>query len=131
MRVVSDSKAQGIEATGKAKPVMEWIDTPTGRKRSDQQARNPQTGMHLWDVECMRDEVTYGEEETARFWVTVGHETKPEPKKFSTITFNVLIAEARVNRKSGQLIETWTAEAIDKMQAAPMPSNSVTDSKAA
>lgn len=118
MRIAVDSKTQGVEATGKSKAVREWIDGPTGRTRSDEQARDPETGMWLWDLEIEYDEINFGEEETAHAWVQVGHEEKPQPKKHSPITFKGLTVDVRLNRKSGQLTQRWNAEAIDRMASA-------------
>lgn len=119
MRIAVDSKRQGFEATGKAKPVMAWVDTPEGRRKSKtEQERDEDTGMLLWEVQVAYDAMVFGEEEEVHAWVRVGAVDKPNPARHSAITFKFLDVEVRLNRNTNTLSESWVASEVEKMTEA-------------
>lgn len=108
-----DSNRQAMTATGIVEPVMEWEETPEGKRRpsKDRQARNEDTGMPLWGVEVLYVQSAFGRRSTNAATVTVEAATEPKPTPLSPITFEALHVEVRVN-KAGGLVEYWSAESI-------------------
>lgn len=119
MRIAVDSKRQGFEATGKVKPVMAWVDTPDGRRKSKtEQERDEATGMPLWEVQVAYDEVVFGEEEEVHAWVRVGGVDRPNPQRHSPVVFKFLDVEVRLNRNTNSLTQSWVAGEVEKMTEA-------------
>ena len=107
-----DSIRQPMIATAIVEPVMEWEETPDGRRRpSDRQARNEDTGMPLWAVEVLYTQTSFGRESTVTAKVTVGAEQQPVPARLAPIGFVGLRVEARAN-KAGGFVEVWSAESL-------------------
>lgn len=107
-----DSTRQPMTATGIVDPVMEWTETPEGRRRpSDTQARNEDTGMPLWGVEVLYIQTAFGRKSTVTAKVTVDSKDEPRPAPLTPIAFEGLRAEVRVN-KAGGFTEIWTAGAL-------------------
>jgi hypothetical protein len=61
-----DSMRQPFTATGIVDAVMEWEETPEGKRRpsKDKQARNEATGMPLWAVEVLYVQTSFGRRST-------------------------------------------------------------------
>jgi hypothetical protein len=107
-----DSIRQLMIATAIVEPVMEWDETPDGRRRpSERQARNEATGMPLWAVEVLYTQTSFGRESTVTAKVTVGAEEQPSPIRLAPIGFVGLRVEIRTN-KAGGFVEVWAAEAL-------------------
>ena len=107
-----DSIRQPMIATAIVEPVMEWEETPDGRRRpSERQARNEDTGMPLWAVEVLYTQTSFGRESTVTAKVTVGAEQQPVPARLAPIGFVGLRVEARAN-KAGGFVEVWSAESL-------------------
>ena len=107
-----DSIRQPMIATAIVEPVVEWEETPDGRRRpSDRQARNEDTGMPLWAVEVLYTQTSFGRASTVTAKVTVGAEQQPVPGRLSPVGFTGLRVEARAN-KAGGFVEVWSAEAL-------------------
>lgn len=105
-----DSVRQPMTATGIVEPVVEWEETPEGKRRpSERQARNEDTGMPLWAVEVLYIQTTFGRKSTVTAKVTVGGEDEPKPAPLTSIGFLGLRVEARTN-KAGGFVEVWSAE---------------------
>lgn len=119
-----DSIRQPMTATGIVEPVMEWEETPEGRRRpSDKQSRNEATGMPLWAVEVLYIQTAFGRKSTVTAKVTVDAEEEPKPAPLSPIGFAGLRAEVRVN-KAGGFVEMWSADSIlepSRTGSAPKP----------
>jgi hypothetical protein len=120
-----DSIRQPMTATGIVEPVMEWEETPEGRRRpSDKQSRNEATGMPLWAVEVLYIQTAFGRKSTVTAKVTVDSQEEPRPAPLSPIGFAGLRAEVRVN-KAGGFVEMWSADSIlesSRAASAPKPS---------
>lgn len=109
-----DSDRQEMVATGIAEPLMEWMETPDGRRRpSDVQQRDENTGMPLWQVEVLYRDEAFGRPQTVKATVVVGAQEKPTPAAFTHVAFDVLRVQALVN-KAGGWSERWSAESIKK-----------------
>lgn len=107
-----DSIRQPMIATAIVEPVMEWEETPDGRRRpSERQARNEDTGMPLWGVEVLYTQTAFGRESTVTAKVTVGAVEQPAPVRLAPIGFVGLRVEARAN-KAGGFVEVWSAESL-------------------
>ena len=107
-----DSIRQLMIATAIVEPVMEWDETPDGRRRpSERQARNEATGMPLWAVEVLYTQTSFGRESTVTAKVTVGAEEQPSPIRLAPIGFVGLRVEIRAN-KAGGFVEVWAAEGL-------------------
>ena len=107
-----DSIRQPMIATAIVEPVMEWEETPDGRRRpSERQARHEDTGMPLWAVEVLYTARSFGRESTVAAKVTVGAEEQPAPARLSPVGFVGLRVEARAN-KAGGFVEVWSAESL-------------------
>jgi hypothetical protein len=116
-----DSVRQPMTGTGIVEPVMEWEETPEGRRRpSDRQARNEDTGMPLWAVEVLYIQTSFGRKSTVTAKVTVEHEQEPRPAPLSPIGFVGLRVEARTN-KAGGFVEAWSADALMEPGKLPRP----------
>lgn len=113
-----DSIRQPMTATGIVDAVMEWEETPEGRRRpSDRQARHEDTGMPLWGVEVLYIQTNFGRRSTVTSKVTVGAQNEPKPSPLTAIGFEGLSAEVRTN-KAGGLVEVWSAENLVEPQKA-------------
>jgi hypothetical protein len=107
-----DSMRQPMVATAIVEPVMEWEETPDGRRRpSERQARDEGTGMPLWAVEVLYTQTSFGRESTVTAKVTVRAGEQPSPNRLAPIGFDGLRVEIRVN-KAGGFVEVWAAEAL-------------------
>lgn len=123
-----DSQRQPMTATGIVEAVMEWEETPDGKRRpSDRQARDEKTGMPMWGVEVLYVQTAFGRQSTVAAKVTVGAEEEPKPSPLTPIAFAGLSVEARTN-KAGGFVESWSAEQLLlPSKAGPKPSNGSTD----
>ena len=107
-----DSIRQPMTGTGIVEAVMEWEETPDGRRRpSETQARNEATGMPIWAVEVLYIQTTFGRKSTVTAKVTVEAQEEPKVAPLTPIAFNGLSVDVRVN-KAGGLVEVWSADSI-------------------
>ena len=114
-----DSIRQPMTATGIVEPIMEWEETPDGRRRpSERQARNEDTGMPLWAVEVIYRQSSWGRVSNTTATVTVGCLGRPVVEEFGRVEFTDLWVETRVN-KAGGLVESWTADGVAGAKAVP------------
>ena len=112
-----DSKRQQMVATGNVAPVNEWMDTPNGRRQSDEQARDGDTGMLLWEVEVLYQSVSFGKHVTVTAPVQVGADAEPKVNPFTPVEFVQLVCSANV-AKGGGLRESWRADRLVDGKAA-------------
>jgi hypothetical protein len=117
-----DSTRQPMTATGIVEPVMEWEETPEGRRRpTDKQSRNQATRMPLWAVEVLYIQTAFGRKSTTTAKVTVDSQEEPKPAPLSPIGFTGLRAEVRVN-KAGGFVEMWSADSVlERTRSADAP----------
>lgn len=119
-----DSNRQPMTATGIVEAVMEWDETPEGKRRpSDRQARDENTGMPLWGFEVLYIQTSFGRKSTVTAKVTVGAAEEPKPSPLTPVEFTGLAVEARVN-KSGGFSENWHAEALVEPSSSDAKSSS-------
>lgn len=102
-----DSTRATLVATGKVTPVNEWT---TDGKRTDNQKRNPDTGMPLWIIDCLVDDDDAARSAVAG--VEVGSPVQPVVQKFRPVAFVGLTLNVYVQRQSGALVCRWSAEEI-------------------
>jgi hypothetical protein len=118
---VVDSSKQPMVATGVVDARFDWVETPGGgRAQSDQQSRDEDTGMPVWGVEVMYQQVQYGRTSSVVASVTVPAYDRPEVTALGPIAFDNLRVEVRVIKTTGALVEYWSAEGI----AAAVPGSS-------
>ena len=73
-----ESMRQAMTGTGIVEPVMDWIETPDGKRRpGDTQSRDERTGMLQWAVEVLYISESFGRKSTVTAKVTVGQEDEP------------------------------------------------------
>ena len=73
---------QPVTWTGIVEQVMEWEETPEGKRRpSEKQARNEKTSMPLWAVEVLYIQTAFGRESTVTAKVTVDAADEPTPSR--------------------------------------------------
>ena len=114
-----DSKKAGHRCTGITGLVPVWVEQPGGGRRpSDEQARDEDTGFKLWTVEVMYPQVTYGRAATVVANVQVPSVEQPQVQPMAEVTFEGLRVEVRSN-KQGQLFENWFADGISGAAGAP------------
>lgn len=107
-----ESMRQAMTATGIVEPVMDWEETPEGKRRpSKTQSRDEKTGMLMWGVEVLYISESFGRKSTVTAKVTVGHEEEPKVAPLSPIGFTGLRVEVRTN-KAGAFVEYWSAEGL-------------------
>ncbi len=110
---VVDSSKQPMVATGVVSVVPEWEEKPGGGRRpTDVQARHEDTGMPLWGVEVMYQQVTYGRVSSVVASITVQAMEQPNVTALGPINFDGLRVEVRVIKASGVLVENWSADGI-------------------
>ncbi len=98
--------------TGVVEARPEWEEKPGGGRRpSDRQARDEQTGMPLWGVEVMYQQTSYGRVASVVGSVTVGVLDQPQVTALGPIAFDNLRVEVRA-LKTGGLVENWAADGI-------------------
>jgi len=107
-----DSRRQPMTATGIVEPVREWEDKPGGGRRpSDRQARDENSGMPLWGVEVLYPQTAFGRTSTVTAKVSVGSLDEPTVPPLTPVGFTGLSVEVRL-LKSGGFSESWSAETI-------------------
>lgn len=108
-----DSVRQPFTATGIVDAVMEWEETPEGKRRpsKDKQARNEDTGMPLWTVEVLYVQTSFGRRSTVTAKVQVEAPEEPKLRPLGPVGFNGLQVEVRIN-SAGGFTEYWSAEAL-------------------
>lgn len=115
-----DSKRQGMRCTGVVNPVFDWVEGDAGkRKQSTEQARDKETGMPLWEVEVLYQQVSYGRVSNTTGIVRCGSPVQPVVAEFAPVEFLGLVAEVRV--KNGSLIEYWSAEDLADSKSSDKP----------
>ncbi|WP_380163782.1 hypothetical protein [Jannaschia sp. R86511] len=115
---VVDSSKQPMVATGVVDAKFDWVETAGGgRAQSDVQTRDDDTGMPVWGVEVMYQQVQYGRTSSVIASITVPAYDRPDVTALGPITFEGLKVEVRINKNTGGLVEYWSAETI----AAPVP----------
>ena len=118
-----DSMRQPFTATGIVDAVMEWEETPEGKRRpsKDKQARNEATGMPLWAVEVLYVQTSFGRRSTVTAKVQVEAVEEPKLRPLGPIGFNGLQVEVRFN-SAGGFAEYWSAEGLlTGQKEAPRP----------
>ena len=128
-----ESRRQGMRSTGIVNEVFEWVDAPDGKRRPGTvQARDEDTGMPLWDVEVVYQQVAYGRTSNTTSAVRVGSPVKPVLAEFAPVAFIGLTVEVRALRESTGLSESWRAESIadDKSLSSGVTSTSGTSGSA-
>lgn len=123
-----DSIRQPMTATGIVEQVMEWEETPEGKRRpSEKQAPNENTGMPLWAVEVRHIQTTFGRRSTVTAKVTVDAvdaADEPTSSPQTPIGFNGLRVDVRVN-KAGGFVEVWSADSLlEAPKSRPAPPSS-------
>ena len=108
-----DSMRQPFTATGIVDAVMEWEETPEGKRRpsKDKQARNEATGMPLWAVEVLYVQTSFGRRSTVTAKVQVEAVEEPKLRPLGPVGFNGLQVEVRIN-SAGGFAEYWSAEGL-------------------
>lgn len=107
-----ESKRQPMTATGIVQPVAEWEDKPGGgRRATDRQAKDEQSGLLLWLIEVMYLVVAFGRESTATSMVRVPSAQRPEVTALTRIEFDGLRCDVQTT-KSGGFSERWSADAV-------------------
>lgn len=107
-----DSDRSNMIATGKVAAQFEW---DTEGRRTDRPKRDDGTGMPLWIVDVLVDD-----EDAARSvvaGVVVPSLDAPVVAKLHPITFERLRVSVYVQRRTGALVSSWSADGI-KSQAA-------------
>ncbi|WP_028658669.1 hypothetical protein [Nocardioides insulae] len=108
-----DSVRQPFTATGIVDAVMEWEESPEGKRRpsKDKQARNEDTGMPLWQVEVLYVQTSFGRRSTVTAKVQVEAQEEPKLRPLGPVGFEGLQVEVRINRAGG-FAEYWSAEGL-------------------
>ena len=107
-----DSKRQPMVATGIVDQVKEWEDKPDGgRRQSERQARDEDTGFPLWGVEVLYPQTAFGRTSTVTAKVTLPSLEQPLVGQLLPVGFAGLRVEVRTN-KAGGFSESWSAESI-------------------
>jgi hypothetical protein len=108
-----DSMRQPFTATGIVDAVMEWEETPEGKRRpsKDKQARNEDTGVSLWQVEVLYFQTSFGRRSTVTARVQVEAEVEPNLRSLGPVAFEGLRVEVRIN-SAGGFVEYWSAERL-------------------
>ena len=107
-----DSSKQPMIGTGVVEARPEWEEKPGGGRRpSDRQARDEDTGMPLWGVEVMYQQTSYGRVASVVGSVTLGALDQPQVTALGPIAFDNLRVEVR-SLKTGGLVENWSADGI-------------------
>jgi len=107
-----DSSKQPMILTGVKSVVFEWEEKPGGGRRpSDRQARDENTGMPLWGVEVMYQQTSYGRVASVVGMVTIGAIDEPQVTALTPVTFENLRVEVRT-LKTGGLVENWSADGV-------------------
>ncbi len=115
---VVDSSKQPMVATGVVDARFDWVETAGGgRAQSDVQTRDDATGMPVWGVEVMYQQVQYGRTSSVIASVTLPAYDRPDVTALGPIGFENLRVEVRVNKNTGGLVEYWSADSV----AAPVP----------
>ncbi|WP_380169514.1 hypothetical protein [Jannaschia sp. R86511] len=115
---VVDSSKQPMVATGVVDAKFDWVETAGGgRAQSEVQTRDGDTGMPVWGVEVMYQQVQYGRTSSVIASITVPAYDRPDVTALGPITFEGLKVEVRINKNTGGLVEYWSAETI----SAPVP----------
>ncbi len=107
-----DSSKQPMIGTGVVEPRPEWEEKPGGGRRpSERQARDEDTGMPLWGVEVMYQQTSYGRVASVVGSVTVGSVDQPQVTALGPVGFDNLRVEVRT-LKTGGLVENWSADGL-------------------
>lgn len=107
-----DSSKQPMILTGVQSVVFEWEEKPGGGRRpSERQARDENSGMPLWGVEVMYQQTSYGRVASVVGSVTIGSVDSPQVVALTPVTFENLRVEVRA-LKTGGLVENWSADGI-------------------
>ncbi|MGL5862387.1 MAG: hypothetical protein ACRCY9_14135 [Phycicoccus sp.] len=114
---MSESKRQGMRATGNVAKSMEWEERDGKRRPSKEtQARQVdeatgEVGHPLWEVEVIYSQSSWGRVGTVTATVLVPAKQQPVLGEFVSVVFHGLVVEVRVG-KAGGLIESWRADGI-------------------
>ncbi len=106
-----DTSRLTLLASGKLMPKAEYAELSDGSRRRvpDAQAKDRETGLPLWVVDCFLDD----DEEEGRaevVGVTVAMREKPQVQKFRPVHFEGLVASAYV--RDGRTAFTFRATGI-------------------
>ncbi|WP_432509332.1 hypothetical protein [Kineococcus auxinigenes] len=107
-----DSSKQPMIATGVVGVVPVWVERPDGGRRpTDEQARDEDTGMPLWTVEVMYQQTSFNRVSSVTAMVTVPSVQEPKPAMLTPVTFEGLRVDVRLT-KAKQLVEAWSADGL-------------------
>lgn len=126
MRVIPiDTSRLVLVATGHVSSKAEYVQLSDGsRKASGNQAKDPDTGMPLWVIDCLVDGET--ERRAEIVGVTVGSHDEPTVQKYRPIVFRGLVATIYQDGGSGRPATSLKAEGIEQPQhnVKPVPAAS-------
>ncbi|MGL5818287.1 MAG: hypothetical protein ACRCYR_12040 [Phycicoccus sp.] len=114
---MSESKRQGMRATGNVAESMEWEERDGKRRPSKTvQARQVneatgEVGHPLWEVEVIYSQSSWGRQGMVTATVLVPAKQRPVLGEFAPVVFHDLVVEVRVG-KAGGLVESWRADGI-------------------
>lgn len=114
-----DSSRLVLFAAGPVTPKPHYADLSDGsRRRVDgQQAKDPESGLPLWVIDCFPDQDDQDERARAEVVsVTVPSAMKPLVSKFRPVVFEGLMANAYADRATGQVRTSFKASGV---QSAP------------
>ena len=95
--------------TGIVNPKVEWVEGADGRRvRSDVQALDDH-GVPLWLGSTTRLTENFGRQSETLADVTAPSPERPNVRRHDDAQFVGLAVEVRVNKTTGQLVETFTA----------------------
>lgn len=112
-----DSARFELVAAAEPAEVQEWVELSDGSRRpSGNQARDPETNLPLWTVDCLvLDQVR-----AATVGVQVGASVMPEVRVLSPVKFDGLTVRV-VRNKQGQISQYWSATGIAEPGKASKP----------
>lgn len=104
-----DSERLGAIASGFVEGVFAWVEKDGRRQPSDQQERDEQTNLPLWQVHAL---IAGDGDRPSLMAVRVPAAECPNPPALQPVGFERLSAVARVNKSSGQLSVFWSAAGV-------------------
>lgn len=107
VRLTVDADQTDLIATGKVNPVRSWDQDAGGFSKA--QDTDDDTGLPLWDVECMLSDPDAFRSDVVG--VRVAMQTVPSFQPFTRVQFEGLRVNVRAN-KQGQLAQYWNASGV-------------------
>lgn len=103
-----DTDRLALIATGHVEPVREWIERDGRRQPSEDQSRDEETNLPLWQVHVM---IPSGDRPELAA-VRVPSREVPQVQQYGPVAFEHLVCRVSVNRQSGQLTGYWSAAGV-------------------